>query len=155
MGAGYHGGFGTTAGSKMRAFPGAVKLVKKGEGEAFGRNAAKAKPLPGYTDVIIHGRLETDRVSVFHNGGWVDLDQRRLASFIKKNSEYKNGPIRLISCNMGAKDFAQHLANKIGVEVMAPSDTVWAFPNGKLTIGPNQFANTGTWKVFKPRRGGH
>ncbi len=31
---------------------------------------------------------------------------------------------------------AQNLASKLGVEVMAPTDTLWAFPSGQLTVGP-------------------
>ena len=30
------------------------------------------------------------------------------------------------------------------------SDTIWAFPDGKLTIGPNAFCNTGKWNHFSP-----
>ena len=33
---------------------------------------------------------------------------------------------------------------------MAPSDIIWAFPNGKLTIGPEQYSNTGQWNIFVP-----
>lgn len=38
----------------------------------------------------------------------------------------------------------------MGVEVMAPSDTIWAFPNGKLIIGSNPYSNTGHWNIFRP-----
>lgn len=152
MGAGYHGGFGATRGSK--AVPGSVKLVKPGPGEDFGKYASRAKPLKGYTDVIIHGDPDTDKVAVFHNGKWIDLDQRRLATYVKHDSGYKSGPIRLISCSTGAKDFAQDFANKMGVKVLAPSDTVWAFPSGRLTIGPKSYTNNGHWIEFEPKKGG-
>lgn len=153
MGSGYHGGFGATKGSRYpNAFPGTVKLVKKGEGERFGQYASKAQPKKGYTDVIIHGNPDTDLVSVFHNGKWVDMDQRRLANFIKKDTGYESGPIRLVSCSTGTKEFAQHLANKMGVEVIAPSDTVWAHSDGKLTIGPKSYINSGKWISFKPKK---
>jgi len=154
MGAGFHGGFGGTKGAKgnIDAVPGTVKLVKKGKGEKFGEYASKATPLSGYTDVIIHGNPETDKVSVFHNGKWQDIDQRRLVTYIKKDTGYESGAIRLISCSTGSKEFAQNLANKMGVNVMAPSDTVWAHSNGKLTIGPKSYINNGTWKIFKPKK---
>ena len=156
MGAGYHGGFGNTKGSKNpNSFAaGTVKLVKSGEGEKFGEYASKAKPKEGYTDVIIHGNPNTGKVSVFHNNKWQDIDQRRLANYVKQSTGYKSGPIRLLSCNAGEKDFAQNFANKMGVEVIAPSTTIWAFASGKITIGPTSYENTGKWLRFKPRKGG-
>jgi hypothetical protein len=76
---------------------------------------------------------------------------------LKKDVGYKSGPIRLLSCSAGKKDFgfAQNLANKMGVPVKAPTDTLWVWPNGRITIGPNQFTNTGTWRVFKPKKKGN
>lgn len=153
MGAGYHGGFGSTNGSKNAA-PGTVKLVKTRPGDNFGTYALRAKPKEGYTDVIIHGNPDTDKVSVFHNGKWQDLDQRRLATYVKHDMGYKSGPIRLISCSTGDKNFAQDFANKMGVKVIAPSDTVWAHSDGKLTIGPKSYINNGEWKEFIPRKRG-
>lgn len=150
MGAGSHGGFGATKG----ASPGTVKLVKKKEGDNFGRFAMKAEPEPGYTDVIIQGNPDTDKVSVYHNGRWVDIDQRRLATYVKKDSGYKSGPIRLVSCSAGNQDFAQFFANKMGVKVLAPTNTVWAHSDGKLTIGPRSYINKGEWKEFTPSKGG-
>ena len=46
--------------------------------------------------------------------------------------------------------FAQNLANKMGVKVMTPSDTIWGFPSGKLTIGSKSYSNTGQWNIFIP-----
>lgn len=69
---------------------------------------------------------------------------------VKKDDGYTGGKIRLISCGAGAGKFAQNLANKMGVEVIAPTDTVWAWANGELTIGATQFDKTGKWKSFKP-----
>jgi len=152
MGAGYHGGFGNTKG--MRAAPGTVVLVQPRLGDNFGKFAKKAKPLDGYTDVIIHGNPEKDLVSIFINGKWKNIDQRRLATYVKHNTGYKSGPIRLISCSTGAKKFAQNFANKMGVNVLAPSDTVWAHPSGKLTIGPKSYINNGKWIEFKPGKRG-
>ena len=67
---------------------------------------------------------------------------------------YKSGPIRLISCNTSAQNFAQDFANKMGVKVIAPSDTVWAHPSGKLTIGSKSYIDNGHWNEFKPRKRG-
>lgn len=87
-----------------------------------------------------------------HNGKWAYLDQRSLANYLKQDVGYTGGSIRLLSCGTGStlNGFAQNLSNKMGVNVMAPSDTIWAFPNGRLTIGPNAYSNTGQWNIFKP-----
>ncbi len=153
MGGGFHGGFGRTKGSLDGAAPGTVKLVGYRPGDNFGKFALRAKPLAGYTDVIIHGNPDTDKVSVFHNGKWQDIDQRRLATYVRHDIGYKSGPIRLISCSAGEKEFAQNFANKMGVKVIAPSDTVWAHPSGKLTIGPKSYIDNGHWNEFNPRKG--
>lgn len=152
MGTGYHGGFGATKGSKP--IPASVVLVQPGEGEALKKAAPLIKPKAGYTDVIIHGDVDTEMVSVFHNGQWQSLDQRTLATYIRHSSGYKKGPIRLISCSMGSFVFSQDLANKLGVKVLAPSDTVWIHPSGRLTIGKTAFVNTGSWIEYSPRKRG-
>ncbi|MBD5461988.1 MAG: hypothetical protein HDR24_02840 [Lachnospiraceae bacterium] len=133
------------------AIPGASKLIGAGKGEQFGINASSATPIEGYTDVIVHG-APPNHVGVMHNGEWNYLDQRSLANFLKQDAGYTKGPIRLIACGTGStpNGFAQNLANKMGVEVMAPSDIIWAFPDGKLTIGPKQYSNTGQWNIFLP-----
>lgn len=155
MGSGLYGGFGRTSGF-IRAVPGSSKLVQKGKGDKLGEYASKARPHSGHTDVIIHGSQKADRtsdlVAVYHKDSWVELDQRRLANFLKHDAGYSGGNIRLISCGTGTGSFAQNLANKLGVDVIAPSDTIWAWPDGKLTIGPTQWKNTGKWIKFKPEK---
>ncbi|MBR6223220.1 MAG: hypothetical protein IKQ71_07265 [Lachnospiraceae bacterium] len=61
-----------------------------------------------------------------------------------------------MSCGTGKlnEGFAQNLANKMGVEVKAPSDTLWLFSNGKMVIGPTMYKNTGKWKIFYPKKKG-
>ncbi|WP_221733461.1 hypothetical protein [Pseudomonas baetica] len=59
--------------------------------------------------------------------------------------------------------FAQNLANKMGVPVKAPTNLVWANPNGMMVVAPRassspssplfnhpDMANQGTFKVFNP-----
>jgi hypothetical protein len=64
----------------------------------------------------------------------------------------KKGAIRLVSCSTGQHEsgFAQNLANKMGVPVKAPTDTLWILPTGKMVIGKSQFSNTGKWKTYYP-----
>lgn len=158
MGAGVHGGFGSTKGYKNAA-AGTTKLVNNGYGSDFGTNALKAKPEKGYTDVIVHGEENNvafylNKANANGNQEYVKIDQRRLAKYIKNTEKEKVKAIRLISCNTGKLDngFAQNLANKMHVPVKAPNDIIWAHSDGKLTIGPNAYTNTGKWRLFYPKK---
>ena len=150
MGAGYHGGFGHTYGTR-NSFAFAMSPTFAGDDNL--KNAAKIlKPEPGYTDIIVHGNPNTLSATILHNGKWVDIDQRRLAKMFRKDKEYSEGPVRLVSCYSGSENgtFAQNLANKLGVEVMAPSDKLYILANGKTSIGPVPYKNTGTWIHYHP-----
>lgn len=155
MGTGFHGGFGKTAG--YLAVAASPVFVGKGKGEELARVAKFIKPQDGFTDVVIHG--ESDRVGIMHNGEFKYIDHRRLAKLLKHSGEYShNSAVRLISCSTGsnASGFAQNLANKLGVKVKAPSNTLWVFPNGRMVIGPTPFRNTGRWLTYSPyqKKGG-
>ena len=81
----------------------------------------------------------------------VDVNHRILAKLIQKNG-YNGQPIMLGMCEIGKKNFAQNLANKLGVPVQAP--------NGIFTIAPNfghfrvhttmNSYNDGVIKTFHP-----
>ena len=156
MGAGIHGGFGSIAGARRSGIITADStLVGDGQGAALARVAKKVKKEPGYTDVAVHG--SPNSISVFRktaNGEQeIVLDQRRLAKFLKHDKVYSGGKIRLLSCKTGTETgtFAQNLANKLGVVVRAPSDTLHIYPNGKMVIGPNATTNSGKWIDYYPR----
>ena len=72
------------------------------------------------------------------------IDHRTLAGIIESDTGYTGGPVRLLSCSAGALDegIAQNLANKLGVEVIAPTDTLWIYKNGRLVIGPSPAVDT-------------
>lgn len=155
MGAGFHGGFGNTAGRKeMGAIAADSKLIGNGKGNLLSSYADKVEKEPGYTDVAVHGT--PDHVTVYRKQGnkeqKIILDQRRLASFLKKDKGYNGSKIRLLSCKTGSETgkFAQNLANKLGVVVRAPSDTLYIYPNGKMVIGPDAFTNSGRWIDYYP-----
>ncbi|MFC4157923.1 hypothetical protein [Chitinimonas lacunae] len=119
---------------------------------------ALIKPIPGYTDVIVHGQKDgfawlLDASAPQLQKSWLFLNQRTLANYVK-SSGYNGGSIRLISCNTGACDAvaAQNFANKMNVEVLAPTDTVWIHPSGRLSVGETQYFNTGEWVSFFPKR---
>jgi hypothetical protein len=121
-------------------------------GDTYGRYAAKAQPLAGHHDVIVHGDPTGFGATPSAWKQGTNFDHRVLANRLKHDPTYKGGPIRLMSCKTGAPSAtaAQNLANKLGVNVLAPSDTVWAYPSGKLSIGPTANAGTGSWVNFKP-----
>ncbi len=151
LGGGVVGGLGgSIIGNKIAPPTGPVfkgtNLTQKGDG--FGVYAGRAEPIPGYTDVIIHGSL----TEFARTPGGASLNHRILARWIKGHPDYTGGPIRLISCNTGAYNAtaAMHLANKLHVPVMAPTDVVWAFSSGKLVVGPTPTTPTGSWVVYKP-----
>lgn len=120
-----------------------------GQGDDLAKAVSWVLPKPGYVDVIVHGSEES--FHVLHNGEWVSVSHRALATFLKNNG-YRGGPVRLISCSAGGypNGVAKNLANKLGVEVLAPSDTLWVHPSGRLTIGPTDDLDTGSWRQFIP-----
>jgi hypothetical protein len=98
-------------------------------------------------------RGTVDDFEVIINGNAVAVDHRALAKYIRKNGGGKQ-KIRLLSGGTGKREkgAAQHLANKLGVEVMAPSDLLHVFEDGSLVIGPKANRNTGSWETFTPKR---
>lgn len=46
--------------------------------------------------------------------------------------------IRLLSCSTGKlpNGFAQYLTNKLGMDVLAPDEVLWAYPNGNMVVAP-------------------
>jgi hypothetical protein len=133
------------------------RVLLAGADEDLVRAAPYVQPAPGYLDVILHGTV--DDFIVKTDSGTVSIDHRALAAYIKKSgAKYRR--IRLLSCKTGAhnKGAAQHLANKTGVPVVAPSDKLWIHaPEGdgqwaRLTIGPREDRDTGHWVEFEPTK---
>ena len=81
------------------------------------------------------------------------MTPKALAVSISQNTNYKKGqPVRLLSCSTGKgipfdDCFAQKLANEINAPVVAPTDILWVFDNGRMEIGKH---NQGEWKEFVP-----
>ena len=156
MGAGYHGGFGATKGLRNnRIIVADSTLVGNGTGFELKEASKRVKKEPGYTDVAVHG--SPNSISVIIKEGDTEkeivLDHRRLAKYLKSDKGYSGGKIRLLSCKTGSEDgsFAQNLANKLGVVVRAPSDTLFIYPSGRIVIGPDRFHNTGRWIDYYPQ----
>ncbi|GAA3635145.1 hypothetical protein GCM10022223_61930 [Kineosporia mesophila] len=109
--------------------------------EDFSELAARAVPEHGYHDVIIQG-MSTG----------LGFSHRALARLILNDANYGGGPVRLVSGAVGGVGAAtaQNLADKLGVEVLAPSGTVFAFRSGRLVVGPSPLATSGRWIPFRP-----
>ncbi len=120
--------------------------------DLLGEFAAKASPEPGYYDVAVHGSPTDFGPSPTAWKSGANYNHRVLARLIRQQADYAGDPIRLMACKAGAPGAtaAQDLANKLGVVVRAPSDTLWAWSDGGLTIGPKPMVNTGEWLTFLP-----
>lgn len=155
MGAGYHGGFGGTSGSRYVA--GDAYLMNKSDD--FRKYISKRKDVDpgGKFDLVAHGTAE--KMEVEHNGKSIMINTRTAAKMISKLPGYKKGqPIRLLACNVGARGigFAQNLANKLGVTVYAPNNYLWVNSNGthfiaaKTSIGSPDYSKKGKFVKFTP-----
>lgn len=96
----------------------------------------------GLFDIVGHGSPVSIQVEI--NGFQQQLDARNISRILKHNHTYiPKQPIRLLSCLTGAKanGFAQNLANKMNTTVYAPTDIVWAYPNGRHIVAPRNPKN--------------
>ncbi|THA33092.1 hypothetical protein E6W17_32055 [Streptomyces sp. A1547] len=141
---------GASGGSALVA--GGAGLSVAAQGDTFGVNASKAIPAKGYYDVIVHGGPHDFGPTIDAWAKGENFDHRVLASLIKQDPNWGGSPIRLLSCNTGCdgSTAAQNLANSLGVRVMAPSEIIWARPNGVLRISPKPYGRTGEWRIFEP-----
>jgi RHS repeat-associated protein len=120
----------------------------------------RTRRAPGYHDVWIHGSPNSVSPSMAdaESGGASVVNHRVLAQMLEQDPNYTGGPIRLCSCQTGAPtgSFAQDLANKMGVEVMAPNGYLWVFDNGRMSVGrPGALLRRkvyfgGRWLTFQP-----
>lgn len=158
MGTGLHGGFGKTLG-RLNVVAGSL-IIKSGRQEYFDYMANRSDIDPnGYLDIVAHGF--SNSIIINHNGLDIEIDSRIAASLIKRSPDYKKGQnIRLLSCDTGRLDygFAQHLANKLGITIIAPTKKVWALENGSHFVADAREDNPllpdireiGKMKSFKP-----
>lgn len=131
--------------------------------DEFGRNIKKRRDVDpgGFFDVIAHGSPSS--IKIYHNGKELYISHRTLSNILKHDPNYKGGAIRLLSCNTGsdAGQFAQNLANKLGIPVKAPTEIIWAWPNGAHFIAKGlngsitdpDYTKRGHFKTFYPQKG--
>lgn len=131
-----------------------------------GRQRACAEAVPpfeGEYALVIHGN--PGAVGVAEH----ELDALGLAELVRSDPEWGGRPVRLVSCatGRGENPIAAQLADELGVEVRAPDDSVWIGHDGSVVVAPPKVVviggreykvpdtgNSGTWRVFAPRRRG-
>lgn len=113
----------------------------------------KVKEEPNFEDIFIHGDKKGFSYSNSDNKETA-VTARELAEMIKANPNYKGGNIRLVSCESASNGAtsAQMVSNLLGVDVKAPTDKVWIDWNGNMTVGPDEFTNSGKWVILKPQK---
>ena len=132
-------------------------------------NAAKIKPLEGYSDIVIHGS-PTKLLAYGNDGEEWSYNAREAAELIRNSREFCGKPIRLIACQTGAlkEGIAQQIADELGVPVLAPTEIVRVDIDGEMFISDNRTLSeiwntssseerkkihqTGSWIEFKPRK---
>ena len=130
MGSGISGLYKNTRG--LEAVPASLELII-GKKDVFKTYAKRRKDVDvdGYLDVIAHGTPKN--ITLTDVNGNHDIGHRELARLVKNRDDYKRIGIRLLSCSTGKgeESFAQHLANKLGVPVKAPTELLWVNEFGK------------------------
>lgn len=99
----------------------------------------------GFFDFAAHGAPD----KILYGSSENKMTAREVAKIIRHNEAYHGQKVRLLSCSTGSSEdgFAQQLANALGVEIEAPNDILFVFPNGKMKIGKD---GTGKMVTFKP-----
>ena len=129
-----------------------------GDADQFFRNARNRPDIDpnGYFDVIAHGT--SSRIQIRTPNGTRLVNHRTAARLIQQQPGYNGQGIRLLSCSTGrcGSSFAQNLSNRLGVTVRAPSDLLWAYPNGRMVVAPRganglpDISRQGGFRTFTP-----
>jgi hypothetical protein len=121
-------------------------------GDPFSVNASNTAPLDGYHDVIMHSNGTTfgDTPTAFREG--TDISPAELAQKVRSDPNYPGGKVRLLACSAAAPGATagQSFANALGQEVLAATGKLWAYPDGRLTIGRLPSENSGSWVTLSP-----
>jgi len=129
------------------------------------------KPINGYEDFGVHGVPEESKIEYeTTNGISTKYSGTEFAKILKNDPDYHGGKVRLLSCGAGSdrSRFAQELADALGQEVLAPTETLWVGEKGELFISNSEVLadmyyndgnidysihQTGRWKPFYPEGG--
>lgn len=113
---------------------------------------------PGEYVLDTHGNAATVSVD------GAELTATDFAEVVAHETNWNGEPIRLFSCNTGEEvgGFAQQLADELGIQVTAPTETVWSVEGGTPIIGNAVFdpvtglygppaPSSGEWLTFMPQ----
>jgi len=130
--------------------PSSAPIVLAGDDAWLRAAAQRVQPLPGYIDVVVHA--DARRFEVVREHEVIELDHRALATYLEKHG-LTGMRIRLIACESGQNPHAvaQDLANKLNVEVLAPTRKAWIDGEGVVGVGERD-QHEGRWEPFKPKR---
>lgn len=111
--------------------------------DSFSINIQKRKDIdPGdYLDIVAHGNAKS--IIVQHNGAAVVLSHNAFARLLKEKGAITKKKIRLLSCNTGAipRGFAQGLADRLKIEVLAPKGYVAVDQSGHYAAFQGHYIN--------------
>ena len=111
--------------------------------------AARIEEDDGFEDICVHGCPES--VQRIVDGKPINMSAKEFAVFLKENTAYNGGDIRLASCSTGQGDnsFAQQLSKELGVTVKAADSDVYFIPDEGILFVGSPYANTGKWRTFR------
>lgn len=118
------------------------------ETNCFASCVSKVPIKEGFYDVALHGSPTS--AEFFGE----TIDAYTLAKIIRNREDYVSGtPVRLLSCSTGNTDttgncFAQILANTLKVEVEAPTETLYVYPDGSFEVLNDDTDEDGIMKPF-------
>lgn len=145
-----------------QAVPGSIDFTTSGD--QFSKWISKRSDIDvdGFYDIIAHGTDKT--IEIEYNGRTVELDHRSFARLLSLRQEISGKNIRLLSCNTGKipNGFAQGLAQRLRIDVKAPSSYLWAKWSGSYFVADGELnknnnlepvmSRPGTFITFSPRR---
>lgn len=157
----------TDAIERVLSEPVAASPVFLNKSSELYRRMKKIKPLDGYYDVMGH----SDGFSLIY-GDLNDIDDEpgtaftmeELKATILSDKSYNGDPIRIVACDAGAAadGLAQRLADEMGVDVLAPTASVYVDYDGRMTLAATldeyeavlggRIEERGRWVTFHPGR---
>jgi len=145
----FRGGAGSVPNSAPA--PGSIRFMD--ETDNFVEFSSKRSDIDpnGSLDIVAHGT--PNKIQIMTENGEVWVDHRVAAKLIKQRQDYNGQSIRLLSCNTGSCDtgFAQNLSNQLGVKVEAPTNLLWAYPDGSMKIAPRRSLDPNSQLFSQPK----
>lgn len=97
--------------------------------------------LDGYEDVVCYADPYSFGFVEPKTGETIqEVSAKKFAEYVKQSGKYNGGSIRLIACEAGKFEdgLAQQFANEMGVEVLAPTKTVYTNSSGSMVLADDR-----------------